>query len=153
MEIIRVSEVTYEYPGKLALNKVSFSLEPQTITALVGPNGAGKTTLMNCLAGLNQPLSGNLFIKEISVLENPRKCHQMLGYLPDHFGLYDELTVRQCLTYVVKAQKLSSNKIDVAVSQTAERVQIQDHFQKKSRCPIPRIEAKTRHWSSHYSRP
>ncbi len=104
MPIIEVSDLHFEYPGKIALQDVSFSIEPKTITALVGPNGAGKTTLMSCLAAIALPVSGEIHIDGVSVFEEPRRCHKMLGYLPDFFGLYDELTVNQCLTYMAMSQ-------------------------------------------------
>jgi ABC-2 type transport system ATP-binding protein len=132
MPIIEVSGLNFEYPGKIALQDVSFSIEPKTITALVGPNGAGKTTLMSCLAALAQPVSGTIHIGGVSVLDEPRRCHKMMGYLPDFFGLYDELTVKQCLTYVAIAQKIPSNQIEKAVSQTASRVRIEEHLNKKA---------------------
>jgi ABC-2 type transport system ATP-binding protein len=132
MPIIEVSGLNFEYPGKIALQDVSFTIEPKTITALVGPNGAGKTTLMSCLAALAQPVSGKIHIGGISVLDEPRRCHKMLGYLPDFFGLYDELTVKQCLTYVALSQKLSAFIIEKTVAQTAKRVGIEEHLNKKA---------------------
>ena len=61
MSLIEVRALTFEYPGKKALDKVSFSIESGSVTALVGPNGAGKTTLMNCLAALvARPAEGPL---------------------------------------------------------------------------------------------
>ena len=132
MPIIEVSGLNFEYPGKIALQDVSFTIEPKTITALVGPNGAGKTTLMSCLAALAQPVSGKIHIGGISVLDEPRRCHKMLGYLPDFLGLYDELTVKQCLTYVALSQKLPAFIIEKTVAQTAERVGIEEHLNKKA---------------------
>ena len=132
MPIIEVSGLNFEYPGKIALKDVSFSIEPKTITALVGPNGAGKTTLMSCLAAIALPVSGEIHIGGVSVLEEPRRCHKMLGYLPDFFGLYDELTVFQCLTYMAMSQKIPSNQIKNSVSQTAARVRIEEHLDKKA---------------------
>ncbi len=132
MSIIEVSNLNFEYPGKIALQDISFTIEPKTITALVGPNGAGKTTLMSCLAAIALPISGQIHIDGVSVLEEPRRCHKMLGYLPDFFGLYDELTVRQCLTYMAMSQKIPSNQIDNAVAQTANRVRIEEHLKKKA---------------------
>lgn len=132
MPIIEVSGLNFEYPGKIALQDVSFAIEPKTITALVGPNGAGKTTLMSCLASIALPVSGQISIGGISVLEEPRRCHKMLGYLPDFFGLYDELTAHQCLTYMAMSQKIPSHQIEKAVAQTASRVRIEEHLNKKA---------------------
>ncbi len=97
--MIEVRDLIYEYPTKRALEGVSLSVPAQTIVALVGPNGAGKTTLLRCLAALEPPYSGTVTIDGMDTREHPRKIHARLGYLPDFYGLYDELTVRRCLTY------------------------------------------------------
>ena len=112
MSLIEVRDLTFEYPGKKALDKVSFSIESGSVTALVGPNGAGKTTLMNCLAALARPVSGHIRLHEVSVMDNPRECHRLIGYLPDFYGLYDDLTVRQCLKYMALAQGIAPETVD-----------------------------------------
>ncbi len=124
MSLIQVQNLTFEYPGHRALNDVSFTIEEGTVTALVGPNGAGKTTLMNCLAALDQPVLGRIQVEGISVLDEPRKCHEVIGYLPDFFGLYEELTVEQCLAYMAMAQGIPLSQTGQAIQKTAQRVQL-----------------------------
>ena len=97
--IARVSGLRFEYPGVRALDEVSFALEAGTVTALVGPNGAGKSTLLRCLAALETPFAGAISIAGIDVLEQPREAHRHIGYLSDFFGVYDDLTVAQCLRH------------------------------------------------------
>ena len=104
--MITVEHLTYEYPDTKALDDVSFTVEQGSITALVGPNGAGKTTLLRCIAGLVKPYSGNISADGINVLEEPRASHQVMGFLPDFFGLYDALTVSQSLEHFALAQNL-----------------------------------------------
>ncbi len=99
MAIVAAEDLIYDYPGARALDRVSFAIEPGTITALVGPNGAGKTTLLRCLAVLDRPVSGRIYLDGHDVAGHPRESHRKLGYLSDFYGLYDELTVRQCLRY------------------------------------------------------
>lgn len=132
MPILSVDNLTFEYPGTRALEDVSFTIEPGTATALVGPNGAGKTTLMNCLAALDRPLSGNIEIDGIPVLEEPRLCHERIGYLPDFFGLYDDLTVRQCLLYIAQAQGIPEQNVPDAVTSVAKGVQLEDRLEQKA---------------------
>lgn len=132
MPLIEVRDLTFEYPGKKALDKVSFSIEPGSVTALVGPNGAGKTTLMNCLAALARPVSGHIRLHNVSVLDNPRECHRLIGYLPDFYGLYDDLTVRQCLEYMALAQGIAYEKVGQAVKLTAQRVHLLDRLESKA---------------------
>jgi ABC-2 type transport system ATP-binding protein len=133
MPKIEVSNLIFEYPGKLALDDVSFSIKPNSITALVGPNGAGKTTLLTCMAALSRPLSGTILVDDIDILIEPRKYHQQIGYLADFFGLYEELTVTQCLRYVGLAHNISEENIEDLIEETASLVEIENHLNKKAK--------------------
>jgi ABC-2 type transport system ATP-binding protein len=117
--MIEVRDLSYEYPGRRALDGVSFSIAAGSITALVGPNGAGKTTLLRCLAGMERPLSGTIDVDGVDVVEEPRRSHLHLGYLSDFFGLYERLTVRQCLSYVGAANGLTQETLAQTVVATA----------------------------------
>ena len=124
MSNIVVQNLVFEYPGHRALDQVSFSLPENSITALAGPNGAGKTTLMRCLAALDRPLSGSIHLGEIDVLAQPRECHQQVGYLSDFFGLYNELTVRQCLRFVAGAYAVTDP--EAAIDRTLSELNLED---------------------------
>ena len=126
--IARVRGLGYEYPGVRALSGVSFALEPGTVTALVGPNGAGKTTLLRCLAGLDAPLEGAIEVGGIDVLEAPREAHRQLGYLSDFFGVYESLTVAQCLAHAASMQGVAGRDVDEAVRRTALRLGLVDRL-------------------------
>lgn len=130
--MISVNRLNFEYPGIRALKDVSFSIKPGSITALVGPNGAGKSTLLRCLAALDRPISGAIKVDGIDVLENPRDCHRKVGYLSDFFGLYDDLTVRQCLTYAAMAHGLASQIQERAIMDGAFRLEISDRLESKA---------------------
>ena len=106
MKIITVENLNFDYPDKRALFDVSFSIENGSITALVGPNGAGKTTLLRCVAALERYHSGRITIGGFDVADYPREVHRQTGYLSDSFGLYDMLTLRQCMTYMAWCQKI-----------------------------------------------
>ena len=123
-DVVRVRNLTYEYPGVRALDDVTFSVPRGSVTALVGPNGAGKTTLLRCMAALDQPLEGEIEVDGIDVLEHPRECHRRIGYLSDFFGLYGSLTVRQCLAYAASSQGLADRDLDAAVKTTATRLNL-----------------------------
>ncbi|MGR8930700.1 MAG: ABC transporter ATP-binding protein [Gammaproteobacteria bacterium] len=126
--MIAVQNLIFEYPGLRALDDVSFNINKGSITALVGPNGAGKTTLLRCMAALDLPVSGEIHIAGIDVLEQPRECHRVIGYLSDFFGLYQRLTVRQCLHYVARAQGIAANDCAAAISDVSRRLQIDDRL-------------------------
>jgi ABC-2 type transport system ATP-binding protein len=97
--MITVQNLNFEYPGRRVLHDVSFTIETGSITALTGPNGAGKTTLLRCIAGLERWHSGTITLDGIDVAADPRAAHARCGYLSDFFGVYDDLTARQCLTF------------------------------------------------------
>lgn len=126
--MIVVENLIFEYPGLRALNEVSFKIAQGSVTALVGPNGAGKTTLLRCMAALEQPVSGTIRIDGIDVLENPRACHRTIGYLSDFFGLYQRLTVRQCLHFVARAQGIADADCDAAIQDVSQRLAITDRL-------------------------
>ncbi|HTT85015.1 MAG TPA: ABC transporter ATP-binding protein [Rhizomicrobium sp.] len=127
--MIEVTDLVYEYPTVRALNGVSLRVAPQTITALVGPNGAGKTTLLRCLAALDMPYSGHVTVDGLDTEAAPREIHARLGYLPDFYGLYDELSVRRCLTYAARAHGLTADKVAAAVDTAAGRVGLSDRLE------------------------
>ncbi len=126
--IARVAKLRFEYPGVRALDDVSFELAPGTVTALVGPNGAGKSTLLRCMAGLETPVLGQISVAGIDVLDEPREAHRRLGYLSDFFGVYESLTVGQCLTHSAAIHGTPAADIPGAVARTAAALGIADRI-------------------------
>jgi ABC-2 type transport system ATP-binding protein len=124
--IARVAGLRFEYPAVRALDDVSFTLARGTVTALVGPNGAGKSTLLRCMAGLETPALGRISIDGVDVLEAPREAHRRLGYLSDFFGIYDALTVRQCLAHAAAIHQDATAVQDV--ERTAARLGLADRL-------------------------
>jgi ABC-2 type transport system ATP-binding protein len=81
-----------------ALNKISATIKPGQITGIVGPDGAGKTTLIRMMAGILTPTSGRILIDGLDSLKDASTIHRMVGYMPQKFGLYEDLTVIENLT-------------------------------------------------------
>jgi ABC-2 type transport system ATP-binding protein len=131
--MIEVRDLSYEYPTTRALDHVSFTVEEGAIAALVGPNGAGKTTLLRNMAALERPYSGTAIIDGVDVREHPREVHKKLGFLQDFFGLYDDLTVTQCLTYAAMANGLRGKAVRDAVEKTLDRIDLREHKNKLSK--------------------
>jgi len=130
--VIRVEDVSFEYPGLRALDAVSADIPRGSITALVGPNGAGKTTLIKCIAALQTPLAGRITVDGVDVHEEPRLAHRKMGHMADFFGLYDTLTVRQCLRYRAAAQAIPAVDQDAAVVSAASRAGLAERMTQKA---------------------
>jgi ABC-2 type transport system ATP-binding protein len=129
---VTVEDLVFEYPSNRALHGVGVTVAQGSITALVGPNGAGKTTLMRCLAGLQEPFSGRIQIAGIDVNRHPRQTHKRLGYLADSFGLYEDLSVRRCLTYMAWVQGCAAEATGRLVLAAADRLDITDRLDEKA---------------------
>jgi ABC-2 type transport system ATP-binding protein len=125
--IVEVENLVFEYPGKRALHGVSFTINPGSVTALVGPNGAGKTTIMRCVAALDRPFSGRVRVGGIDTQHDPRGCHRLLSFLPDFFGLYEQLTVRQSLTFMVRIHEVPEAQVACAVQRAVADVQLEGY--------------------------
>lgn len=123
--------LVFDYPGRRALDEVTFALEEKTITALVGPNGAGKTTLLRCLAGLDTPFAGKVSVAGLDVLSEPRLSHRRMGFLADSFGLYDDLSVERCLLYSAAALGLPAAHQAKAARLAADRLVLGDRYRQK----------------------
>lgn len=130
--MITVKNLVFEYPGRRALDDINFELKDRTITALIGPNGAGKTTLMRCLVGLELPAEGQITVGGIDVRADPRGVHKIMTYLPDFFGLYDELTVRQSLAHRAAARNLPPKDHGRLIEQAAARMGLLNRMNDKA---------------------
>ncbi len=80
-----------------ALDAIGFTISPGVVTGLIGPDGAGKTTLMRLAAGLLLPEAGELQVLGLDVVAEPERVHAAVGYMPQRFGLYEDLSVRENL--------------------------------------------------------
>lgn len=130
--MITVENLVFEYPGKRALDNVTFIIPEGSITALVGPNGAGKTTLLRCIAALDEPFSGTITVAGVQVQEHPRRVHKELGYLSDFFGLYNDLSVRQCLFFSARLHQLSPKKAAEQARWAADMLELTPYLSHKA---------------------
>ncbi len=95
--IIDAVQKIFPKAEKPALTNLSATLLPGRITGLVGPDGAGKTTLIRLMAGLLTPTSGTIRITGLDPIEDATPLRQIIGYMPQKFGLYEDLTVQENL--------------------------------------------------------
>ena len=118
---IDVNNLSMEYGArKQALSEVSLSLESPNLTGLIGPNGAGKSTLMKLLVAGLLPTIGGITVDGAPLAKCEKGLKKRLGYLPQSFGLYDELSVWQFLDYMSALKGIENRKaaIDKAVAAT-----------------------------------
>ena len=97
--MIECNKLTRRYGRMLALDGIDLHIGAGELHAFVGPNGAGKTTAMRILATLMRPTSGDALVDGVSVVQNPQRARQLVGYMPDFFGVYDNLKVWEYLDF------------------------------------------------------
>jgi ABC-2 type transport system ATP-binding protein len=100
--IVRTSGLVKRYPGTVAVAGLDLDIDEGEIFGLVGPNGAGKTTTLRILATLLRPTSGEAEIAGISVTKNPDAARRVLGFMPDVFGVYDDMKVWEYLDFFAR---------------------------------------------------
>ncbi len=97
--IIEIKNLTHRYGKLTAVNDVSLQIDEGSVFGFIGPNGAGKTTTMRILSTLMRPTSGEAWIGGCSVRKDPRGVRRQIGYMPDFFGVYDEMKVWEYLDF------------------------------------------------------
>jgi ABC-type multidrug transport system ATPase subunit len=125
--MLKITGLTKTYPsGVQALRGISLDI-PSGMFGLLGPNGAGKTTLMKILATLLDPDTGDAEMNGVDVINDKHETREMLGYLPQDFGLYPTLTAEQTLHYFAKLKGVHDKKERTAlVDALFDRVNLSD---------------------------
>ncbi|MFH1921585.1 MAG: ABC transporter ATP-binding protein [Planctomycetota bacterium] len=103
-----------------AVNDVSFEVRRGQVFGYIGPNGAGKTTSMRVLATLDLPTAGDAFIDGFSVLNDPDRVRHRLGFMPDYFGTYADVNVREYLDFFARAYRLRGAERTRAIRRVME---------------------------------
>jgi ABC-2 type transport system ATP-binding protein len=107
---IRTVNLTKTYAQLLALDELNLTLEPGDVFGFIGPNGAGKSTTMKILCGLLEPTSGEAHVLGRNVVEHGDFVRRNVGYMPDFFGVYDDLTVTEYLDFFAAAYGLERRR-------------------------------------------
>ncbi len=117
---IDVNDITMIYPsGKKALQDITVHMDSPNLIGILGPNGSGKTTLMKLLIAGLIPTKGEILLDGKALLSQEKRLKSMLGYLPQSFGLFDELTVWQFLDYMTALKGIKNRQeIDNVIERT-----------------------------------
>lgn len=107
--IIEVDGLMKRYDAITAVNGLTFAVERGEIFGLVGPDGAGKTATMRMLAGVMQPDGGSIVIDGIDVVAEPEEGKQHISYMPQRFGLYEDLTVDENIRFYADLFEIQAN--------------------------------------------
>ena len=104
--MIEVKNLTKIYGNHVAVEDISFTLEPGRIYGFLGPNGAGKSTTMNIMTGYIAATGGEVIINGHNILDEPEEAKACIGYLPEVPPLYTEMTVEEYLKFAAKLKKI-----------------------------------------------
>ncbi|MFA5204779.1 MAG: ABC transporter ATP-binding protein [Lentisphaeria bacterium] len=124
--VLEVCGLRKAFGSLVAINDVSFSVRRGEVVGLIGPNGAGKTTLLRMLATLLRPTSGRAAILGNELGWGNLAIRRAVGYLPDFFNLYTDLTLRECLTFFGRAYGLPETTVTARVADMLAFVDLTD---------------------------
>lgn len=113
---VLVDSLRREFGETVAVDSISFGFESGQIYGFVGPNGAGKTTTMRIMATLDEPTAGDVWLDELSVIENPEEARKVVGFVPDEIRGYFDTTVHDYVDFFARAAGLMGSTREDAVA-------------------------------------
>ena len=122
--MIEIKGLTKKYGSFYALNDLNLTLQEGTVFGFVGANGAGKSTTFSILATLLQPTSGEAFVNGKSVKTEPHEVRKQIGYMPDFFGVYDQLKANEYLDFYGASYGIPEAERAVLIPQLLELVNL-----------------------------
>lgn len=124
MSMIEFQNVSKTFARRKAVDSLNFKIESGEIFGLVGPNGAGKTTTMRMLVTLLQPDEGEILVGGYSVNKSPREVRRLIGFMPDAFGVYDDMTVNEYLEFFAACYQVSKSQRAALIKDLLELVDL-----------------------------
>ncbi len=124
--VIQVENLTKKFGDFTAVNAITFEVKKGEIFGFLGANGAGKTTAMKMLIGISKPTSGNAKVADFDVFTNSEDIKKNIGYMSQKFALYDDLTVKENITFFGGIYGLSRKKIEEKRQLLVEELGLQD---------------------------
>jgi ABC-2 type transport system ATP-binding protein len=108
--VIKTAGLTKKYDDMFAIRDIDLDLQAGDLFGFIGPNGAGKTTTMRIIATLLEPTEGEAYVCGHSIYTHAKDIRRLVGYMPDFFGVYDDMTVIEYLEFFAAAYKISGPK-------------------------------------------
>lgn len=105
--MIKTSLLTKKYDDMYAIRDIDLDLGQGDLFGFIGPNGAGKTTTMRIIATLLTPTYGEAYVCGYSIYTHPKEIRRLVGYMPDFFGVYDDMTVIEYLDFFASAYRIA----------------------------------------------
>jgi ABC-2 type transport system ATP-binding protein len=122
--IIETKDLTKRYGSLTAVEALSLQVEQGAIYGFVGPNGAGKTTTMRMMTTLLRPTAGEAWVAGASVTRDPRGVRRAIGYMPDFFGVYDDMKVWEYLDFFAACYEIPEPERRPLIDQLLELVEL-----------------------------
>jgi len=120
MAMIEIVNLTKSYNKFVAVKNLNLTIEEGDTFGFIGPNGAGKTTTIRILATLLAPTSGQANINGVDVVEHPYAIKRIVGYMPDSFGVYEGMRLREYLDFFGAAYKIPKKKRQTIINDVLE---------------------------------
>lgn len=124
--MIRCENLRRTYGKTVAVDSLNLHIGSGELHAFVGPNGAGKTTAMRILATLMRPTSGDAYIDGVSVSQNPQQARKLVGYMPDFFGVYDNLKAWEYLDFYAGCVGIDARNRRLRIDELLELTALSD---------------------------
>ncbi len=105
--MIETRKLTKKYGNLVAVNEIDLNLKEGDVFGFIGPNGSGKTTTMRMIATLLNPDYGEAYVCGKSIYRDPQEIRRLVGYMPDFFGVYDDMTVMEYLEFFASAYRIA----------------------------------------------
>lgn len=124
--MIEIKNLVKKYGNHLAVDDISFTLEPGKIYGFLGPNGAGKSTTMNMITGYIGNTSGSIIINGHDIFSEPEEAKACIGYLPELPPLYMDMTVMEYLQFVAELKKVPKAEREEAIAKSVQMTKLED---------------------------
>jgi ABC-2 type transport system ATP-binding protein len=122
--VIRTHDLTKKYGDFFAIRSIELNLSPGDLFGFIGPNGAGKTTTMRIISTLLTPSWGEAYVDGHSIYTHPKEIRRMIGYMPDFFGVYDDMKVIEYLEFFAAAYRIHGPRRRQVCEQMLETVDL-----------------------------